>query len=87
MPKDKVMQMHNGYGFVKFLDVVDADYAMTILNMVKLFWRPICVSKSSLNAKVELDWYVSANLFIGILDPQVDETLLYDTFLTFGTLI
>jgi splicing factor 3B subunit 4 len=87
MPKDKVTQTHNGYGFVEFLDVVDADYAMTVLNMVKLFGRPIRVSKSSLNAKAELDRDVGANLFIGNLDPQVDETLLYDTFSAFGTLI
>jgi splicing factor 3B subunit 4 len=87
MPKDKVTQTHNGYGFVEFLDVVDADYAMTVLNMVKLFGRPIRVSKSSLNAKAELDRDVGANLFVGNLDPQVDETLLYDTFSAFGTLI
>lgn len=87
MPKDKVTQTHNGYGFVEFLDVVDADYAMTVLNMIKLYGRPIRVSKSALNAKAELDRDVGANLFIGNLDPQVDETLLYDTFSAFGTLI
>lgn len=88
MPKDKVTQSHNGYGFVEFLDVIDADYAITILNMVKFFGRPLKVSKSSLNNKAELTRDVGANLFIGNLDPNdVDENLLYDTFSAFGTLI
>ncbi len=88
MPKDKVTQAHNGYGFVEFLDVIDADYAITILNMIKFFGRPLKVSKSSLNNKAELSRDVGANLFIGNLDPNdVDENLLYDTFSAFGTLI
>ena len=87
MPKDKVTQSHNGYGFVEFLDVIDADYAIKILNMIKLFGRPLKVSKSSLN-RAELSRDVGANLFIGNLDPNdVDENLLYDTFSAFGTLI
>jgi splicing factor 3B subunit 4 len=88
MPKDKVTQAHNGYGFIEFLDVIDADYAITILNMIKIFGRPLKVSKSSLNNKAELTRDVGANLFIGNLDPNdVDENLLYDTFSAFGTLI
>jgi splicing factor 3B subunit 4 len=70
------------------LDVLDADYAITILNMVKLYGRPLKVSKSSLNNKADLSRDVGANLFIGNLDPNdVDENLLYDTFSAFGTLI
>lgn len=34
--------------------------------------------------KKQLD--VGANLFIGNLDPNVDERILYDTFSTFGPL-
>ncbi|CAJ1946531.1 unnamed protein product [Cylindrotheca closterium] len=88
MPKDKVTQAHNGYGFIEFLDVIDADYAITIMNMIKVYGRPLKVSKSSLNNKAELSRDVGANLFIGNLDPgDVDENLLYDTFSSFGTLI
>lgn len=88
MPKDKVTQSHNGYGFVEFLDVIDADYAITILNMIKVFGRPLKVSKSSLNNKAESTRDVGANLFVGNLDPNdVDENLLYDTFSAFGNLI
>ena len=88
MPRDKVTQQHNGFGFVEFLDVMDADYAMTVLNMLKLYGRPIRVSKSSLNSKTEQSRDVGANVFVGNLDPHdVDESLLYDTFSAFGTLI
>lgn len=88
MPKDKVTQAHNGYGFVEFLDVFDADYAITIMNMIKVYVRPLKVSKSSLNNKAELSRDVGANLFIGNLDPSdVDENLLHDTFSSFGALI
>jgi len=89
MPKDKLTSTHNGYGFVEFADVADAEYAMQVMNMVKLFGKPIRVSKSSLDKKASqnsLD--VGANLFIGNLDPEeVDEKLLYDTFSSFGTII
>lgn len=89
MPKDKLTSTHNGYGFVEFADVTDAEYAMQVMNMVKLYGKPIRVSKSSLDKKASqnsLD--VGANLFIGNLDPdEVDEKLLYDTFSSFGTII
>lgn len=32
-------------------------------------------------------WQVGANLFIGNLDPEVDEKLLYDTFSAFGVVV
>lgn len=84
MPKDKLTGLHSGYGFVEFLDVTDADYAIQIMSMVKLFSRPMRVSKSSLDKKSgsgTLD--VGANLFIGNLDPSdVDEKLLYGDEMT-----
>lgn len=90
MPTDKITATHNGYGFIEFQDVVDAEYAIQILNMITVMNRPLKVSKSSLqNSKLEL-WSkdVGANLFVGNLDPtEVDEHLLYDTFSAFGTLL
>jgi splicing factor 3B subunit 4 len=68
--------------------VLNADYAMTVLNMIKLYGRPLRVSKSALNSKTEQSRDVGAKLFIGNLDPvDVDEALLYDTFSAFGTLV
>eukprot|EP00212_Chloropicon_laureae_P009779 CAMPEP_0197500430 /NCGR_PEP_ID=MMETSP1311-20131121/61522_1 /TAXON_ID=464262 /ORGANISM="Genus nov. species nov., Strain RCC856" /LENGTH=127 /DNA_ID=CAMNT_0043046183 /DNA_START=602 /DNA_END=981 /DNA_ORIENTATION=+ len=49
--------------------------------MVKLFDKPIRVNKSQTDRKTH---EVGANLFVGNLDPEVDEKLLYDTFSAFG---
>jgi len=84
MPKDRVTQAHQGYGFVEFLSEEDADYAIKIMNMIKLYGKPIRVNKASAHQK-NLD--VGANLFIGNLDPEVDEKLLYDTFSAFGVIL
>merc|ERR1711973_803355 len=84
MPKDRVTQTHQGYGFVEFLSEDDADYACKIMNMIKLYGKPIRVNKASAHQK-NLD--VGANIFIGNLDPEVDEKLLYDTFSAFGVIL
>ncbi|KAL0268674.1 UNVERIFIED_CONTAM: hypothetical protein PYX00_010518 [Menopon gallinae] len=84
MPKDRVTQMHQGYGFVEFMGEEDADYAIKIMNMIKLYGKPIRVNKASAHQK-NLD--VGANIFIGNLDPEVDEKLLFDTFSAFGVIL
>ena len=45
MPKDRVTMQHQGYGFVEFLSEDDADYSIKIMNMIKLFGKPIRVNK------------------------------------------
>lgn len=92
---------HQGYGFCEFLTEEDAEYACKIMNQIKLWGKPIRVNKvchdlvSARNAdstvrvqassdKKQLD--VGANLFIGNLDENVDERLLYDTFSAFGVM-
>lgn len=52
--------------------------------MVKLFGKPIRVNKASQDKKAP---EVGANLFVGNLDPDVDEKLLYDTFSAFGVIV
>jgi len=84
MPKDRITLLHQGYGFIEFLGEDDADYACKIMNMIKLFGKPIRVNKASAHQK-NLD--VGANIFIGNLDPEVDEKLLYDTFSAFGVIL
>jgi RNA recognition motif-containing protein len=73
MPKDRITLLHQGYGFIEFLSEDDADYACKIMNMIKLYGKPIRVNKASAHQK-NLD--VGANIFIGNLDPEVDEKLL-----------
>ncbi|GBF87515.1 splicing factor 3B subunit 4 [Raphidocelis subcapitata] len=84
LPKDRVTNAHQGYGFVEFRGEEDADYAIKILNMIKLHGKPIRVNKSSQDKNTN---EVGANLFVGGLDPEVDEKLLYDTFSAFGVII
>ena len=82
MPKDKVTGQIVGYGFVEFRSEEDAEYAMKIMNMIKLFGKSIKVNKASAD-KRQID--VGANIFVGNLDVnEVDEKLLYDTFSAFG---
>ena len=87
MPKDKLTSVHNGYGFVEYRDVADADYAIQVLSMVKVYGRPLRVNKSSLDKKAGSSLDVGANLFLGNLDTDVDEKLLFDTFSSFGTIV
>jgi splicing factor 3B subunit 4 len=63
--------------------MVYALQAIKVLNMVKLFGKPIRVNKSSQDKK---SLEVGANLFVGNLDPDVDEKILYDTFSAFGVI-
>lgn len=82
IPRDRVTQLHNSYGFVELKSEKDAEYAMQVLNNIKLFGKPIRVKKATAE-KTSLE--VGANVFVGNLDPAlVDEQMLYDTFRVFG---
>lgn len=47
LPKDRVTQSHQGYGFVEFISEEDAEYAARIMNQVRLYGKPIRVNKVS----------------------------------------
>ena len=83
LPKDRISMSHQGFGFCEFIAEQDAEYAVKIMNQIKLYGKPIRVNKASYDKK-QLD--VGANLFIGSLDDEVDENALFDTFSTFGTI-
>jgi len=85
LPKDRVSQIHQGYGFVEFISEEDADYAAKIMNQVRLYGKPIRVNKASADKQKSVE--VGAELFVGNLDAMVDERTLYETFSRFGTLI
>lgn len=84
LPRDKITNTHQGYGFVEFKNEEDSDYTIKIMNMIRLFGKPIRCNKSSQDKKTN---EVGANLFIGNLEPEVDEKMLYDTFSAFGVLL
>lgn len=81
MPKDKVSGTLMGYGFVEFRSEEDAEYALKVMNMIKLHGKPIKLNRASQDKK-QVD--VGANIFVGNLDNEVDEKLLFDTFSAFG---
>lgn len=84
LPKDRVTQTHQGYGFVEFKSEEDADYAARIMNQVRLYGKPIRVNKASADKQKSME--IGAELFVGNLDPMVTEQTLYETFSRFGSL-
>ena len=68
---------------MEFLSEKNADSAIKIMNMIKLYGKPTGVNKASAHNK-NLD--VGANIFIGNLDPKIGK-LLYDTFSAFGVIL
>jgi len=87
MPRDKISGIHQGYAFCEYVSPEDADYAVRILNMVKLYGKPLRINKAAVDKKLNEDAGWGANLFIGNLDTEVDEKLLYDTFTQFGAVL
>ncbi|KAL9091897.1 MAG: hypothetical protein Q9165_004649 [Trypethelium subeluteriae] len=85
LPKDRVTQTHQGYGFVEFISEEDADYAAKIMNQIRLYGKPVRVNKASADKQKTVE--VGAELFIGNLDPMVDEKTLFETFQRFGTIL
>ncbi|KAI4165825.1 MAG: hypothetical protein LQ342_000768 [Letrouitia transgressa] len=85
LPKDRVTQTHQGYGFVEFISEEDAEYAARIMNQVRLYGKPIRVNKASADKQKTVE--VGAELFVGNLDPMVTEQTLYETFGRFGSLV
>lgn len=47
IPRDKVTNEHQNYGFVEFKSEADADYSIKLLHLIKLFGKPIKVNKAS----------------------------------------
>jgi splicing factor 3B subunit 4 len=84
IPRDRISQQHQGYGFVELRSAEDAEYVSKVMNQVKLYGKPLKVNKATADKKTA---DVGANIFIGNLAPEVDEKVLTDTFSAFGTII
>lgn len=69
---------------MEFQYEIDAEYAMKVMAPVKLFQKLLRINKA---AQDKRQFEVGANLFVGNLDPDVDEKKLYDTFSSFGTIL
>ncbi|KAI3505995.1 hypothetical protein L1887_28348 [Cichorium endivia] len=86
--EDESPKKKNDILFCRVISIVlSFDYsqrAIKVLNMIKLYGKPIRVNKASQDNE-SLD--VGANLFVGNLDLDVDEKILYDTFSAFGVTV
>ena len=81
LPKDRVSQTHQGYGFCEFQTEEDADYAVKIMNQIKIFGRPIRVNKASADKRTVIN--VGADIHVSGLDPSIDERALLNIFSVF----
>jgi splicing factor 3B subunit 4 len=63
MPKDRITQNHQSYGFVEFMCEEDADYAIKIMNMIKLYGKPVRVNKVCRQKEQASHLYCSFNFF------------------------
>jgi splicing factor 3B subunit 4 len=84
IPKDKITGEHQGFGFVEFRTEEDAEYAIKIMHMIKLYGKPIKVNKASQDKRTQ---EVGANIFVGNLSEEIDEKGLKDIFTTFGVVL
>lgn len=88
LPRDRVTSCHQGYAFVEYKTTEDAEYAIKILNMVRLFGKPIRCNKSAVTGQGgsrPASSEVGANIFVGGLSPEIDEGYIQDTFSAFGS--
>jgi splicing factor 3B subunit 4 len=91
LPRDRVTSCHQGYAFVEYKTTDDADYAIRILNMIRLFGKPIRCNKSAqvgggTGGPLSTS-ETGANIFVGGLVPEIDEPYLQDTFSAFGRVL
>uniref|UniRef100_A0A8C9GD04 RRM domain-containing protein n=1 Tax=Piliocolobus tephrosceles TaxID=591936 RepID=A0A8C9GD04_9PRIM len=84
IPRDKINGFHSGYGFVEYEYEYECEYAGRVLNMTKLYGKPLRCNKASEDKR---SFDVGANLFIGNLDTEVDEKMLFDIFSSFGQIV
>lgn len=90
LPKDRILREHQGFGFVEFRTAQDADYAVELFRGVRLFGRTLKMKKTDPQSTTEtetLGLSVGARLFVGNLNPLVDEQYLRETFNKFGALV
>lgn len=93
LPKDRVLRTHQGFGFVEFRTVADAEYALGVLRGARLFGRVLKMKKSdaqnvpAVAEGVRPKMSVGARLFVNNVSELVDEGYLRQTFGSFGELL
>ncbi|KGO59238.1 Nucleotide-binding, alpha-beta plait [Penicillium expansum] len=81
LPKDRVTQLHQGYGFVEFISEEDAEYASKIMNGIRLHGKPIRVNKASADKQKTVE--IGAELFIARDDNNLSKGYGFVSFADF----
>ena len=84
IPRDRVTNRANGYGFVEFSTSEDARYASTIMNGIRLYGSSIKINSTNVGDE-ETD--IGAKLYVGNLHPEVTDLILRQLFQPFGNLL
>ncbi|KAJ3027371.1 UNVERIFIED_CONTAM: Splicing factor 3B subunit 4 [Siphonaria sp. JEL0065] len=69
-PKDRVTHSHQGFGFAEFQTEDDADYAIKIMHMIKVYGKPISQQSERQQTFVAYDNFESADAAIEAMNGQ-----------------
>ncbi|QLL34728.1 hypothetical protein HG536_0H01030 [Torulaspora globosa] len=91
-PKDKVLQVHQGFAFVEFYTSEDCQYVIQLMNnCVQLYERTLKVRRANAQqsgdaASIDLKIQPVAKIFVKDLDTSIDELHISKLFSKFGPL-
>ena len=84
LPNDRLTKVHLGYAFVEFNKAEDAEYAINIMSNIKLYNRPLRITKA---AEDKNSFLTGANLFVRNVGDDVNEKSLQALFSHYGTVL
>ena len=84
LPKDKISNDHQGFAFIEFRSEEDAEYAIKIMHMIKLYGKPIKVNRATQDKRTQ---EIGANIFVGNLSEDIEEKRLKDIVSQFGVVL
>lgn len=78
IPKDRIQNRSNGYGFVEFADPAEAQYAIQVLSDVRLYGHRLLMNISSGGSSAEVD--IGAKLYVSNLASDITDLDLMEYF-------
>lgn len=85
IPRDKVTGKRLNTAYVQLRNELEVDYVLQVMDKVKLYDKPLRLSKMEVKEKQSLD--VGANLYVGNLDESLSDAFLEELFQSYGTLL